>query len=664
MTARARLLPALGAALALQACAEAPAGPPRPAPAPPPATASATAPLPEPPPPPVAYDLVIRGGRVIDPASGRDGRFDIAVQGDHIAKIDPSIDASRASRVLDATGLIVTPGLLDLHTHVFAGTTGSYLSESTLAVMPDDFAPASCTTTVVDAGSAGHRTFARFKAKIVLPSRTRVLAFVNIVGEGMRGGAYEQKLADMDAEATGRLIEAERDILVGVKVAHYAGRGFEPIDRAVAATRAGGRVMVDFGEHKPPLSLEELFLRRLRPGDIFTHMYADVPGRTALVDDKGMLRPEVVRARERGILFDLGYGGASFVFSQAEPAIRQGFLPDTVSTDTHRTSRRGSMGSLLNVLSKLEALGMRLPDLIARTTKMPADAIDRPALGRLAEGGVADIAILAEEKGTFDFTDTRKGKITGTTRLSCAMTVRAGEVLWERAGKQAVPAVEGSLCPADMIEIQGEYCTKVEETCLKKRNPRQCAEFEQPTRCVGPSVSKHYCVDRYEWPNQKGALATVMVSWEEARTRCEAIGKRLCTDAEWTLACEGNERWPFPYGYTRDSVACAIDKPSPKVNEARLFSPRTQDAELARLDQREPSGARERCVSPFGVRDLTGNVDEWVVNERGVPYASALKGGNWGEYRNACRPTTLGHAEGFRYYQIGYRCCRSLEEGP
>jgi formylglycine-generating enzyme required for sulfatase activity len=149
-----------------------------------------------------------------------------------------------------------------------------------------------------------------------------------------------------------------------------------------------------------------------------------------------------------------------------------------------------------------------------------------------------------------------------------------------------------------------------------------------------------------------------MISWKEAKAACEAIGKRLCTDAEWTFACEGPERLPYPYGYIRDSAACSIDKPSPKVNEASLFSPKTQAAELARLDQREPSGSRDRCVSPFGVLDMTGSVDEWVVNQSGVPFQSALKGGNWGEYRNACRPSTLGHAEGFRYYQIGFRCCR------
>jgi formylglycine-generating enzyme len=224
------------------------------------------------------------------------------------------------------------------------------------------------------------------------------------------------------------------------------------------------------------------------------------------------------------------------------------------------------------------------------------------------------------------------------------------------------PPATAAVCPTDMVEIRGEYCARVVEVCLKRRKPWQCAEFQAPSVCEGPTQPKHYCVDRYEFPNKKGSLPTVMISWNNAKAECAAKGKRLCTEAEWTLACEGPSLLPFPYGFVRDSTACAIDKRSPKVDEARLFSSRTQADELARLDQREPSGSRERCVSAFGVHDMTGSVDELVVNERGVPYKSALKGGNWGEYRNACRPATLGHGEGFRYYQIGFRCCRDPEE--
>jgi formylglycine-generating enzyme len=217
-------------------------------------------------------------------------------------------------------------------------------------------------------------------------------------------------------------------------------------------------------------------------------------------------------------------------------------------------------------------------------------------------------------------------------------------------------------CPADMVLVEGSFCPDVVQTCDKKRLPWQCAEFARPTVCKGTEERRRYCIDRYEFPNEKGVKPVVMQSWYDAQRECKARHKRMCTDSEWTLACEGPERLPFPYGYVRDDKACAIDKPSPKVNEKRLFSKKHGAEEVARLDQREASGERPGCVSPFGVHDLTGNVDEWVINESGHPYKSSLKGGNWGEYRNACRPATRGHAEGFRYYQMGFRCCGDVPE--
>jgi formylglycine-generating enzyme required for sulfatase activity len=222
------------------------------------------------------------------------------------------------------------------------------------------------------------------------------------------------------------------------------------------------------------------------------------------------------------------------------------------------------------------------------------------------------------------------------------------------------PPSSASPCPDDMVEVKGAFCTELEQRCLKNRKPWQCAEFERPSRCRGERKPMHYCIDRYEYPNRKGDTPLVMQSFDDGKAKCEAQDKRLCTDSEWTLACEGPDELPFPYGHVRDSERCPIDKRSPKVDEARLFNRRTQDAEVARLDQREPSGSRPRCRSAYGVFDQTGNVDEWVVNETGRPHQSALKGGNWGEYRNACRPATRAHDEGFRYYQTGFRCCRDL----
>ena len=209
-----------------------------------------------------------------------------------------------------------------------------------------------------------------------------------------------------------------------------------------------------------------------------------------------------------------------------------------------------------------------------------------------------------------------------------------------------------------MLPVEGDYCEALAQTCLARRKPWQCARYEPARGCTGAVRAMRYCIDRFEYPNHAGALPDVMRSWTDAKQSCEALGKRLCTEREWTLACEGPARLAFPYGDERDATACPIDKPSPRVNERRLFWRATQADELRRLDQREPSGGMPRCVSAYGVHDLTGNVDEWVVNESGRPYRSSLKGGNWGEYRNACRPATRGHSEGFRYYQTGFRCCR------
>jgi len=222
-------------------------------------------------------------------------------------------------------------------------------------------------------------------------------------------------------------------------------------------------------------------------------------------------------------------------------------------------------------------------------------------------------------------------------------------------------------CPPDMVEVEGDYCPYVEQTCRRWLDPAtklQCAEFDKTAsagRCFMKTQHKHFCVDRYEWPNKSGALPTYMATWSEAKASCDGLGKRLCSDTEWTLACEGPERQPYPYGsgYERDARACNIDKPYVWPRPDRVYDPRTEVEELARLDQREPSGARAACVSPYGVHDMVGNVDEWVVNvsQYGKPYISALKGGYWGPVRTRCRPMTTGHNASFRYYQIGFRCC-------
>jgi sulfatase modifying factor 1 len=215
-------------------------------------------------------------------------------------------------------------------------------------------------------------------------------------------------------------------------------------------------------------------------------------------------------------------------------------------------------------------------------------------------------------------------------------------------------------CPTGMVEVDGDYCPSVEQKCLRWLDPetkQRCAEFSPTSSCKGKQAHKHFCIDRFEYPNAQGEKPTVMKTWIQAKATCASESKHLCGESEWTLACEGRERLPYPYGYTRSDAACNIDKPHPDVDESAFADPARRDAEVARLDQRDPSGAREACVSPYGVYDMTGNVDEWVVNESGKPYKSGLKGGYWGPVRDRCRPMTIAHDEEFSFYQIGFRCC-------
>lgn len=382
------------------------------------------------------YDLLVKGGHVIDPANNRDGVMDVAIANGKIAAVAPDIDASRARRVADARGLYVVPGLIDIHAHVFYGTADhSYLSGGPTAAQPDAHSFRSGQTTLVDVGGAGWRNFPQFKREIIDTSRTRVLSFINIVGHGMRGGPFEQDLNDMDAKLTAMRIRQFRDYIVGIKVAHYSGPEWDPVQRAVqAGTETGVPVMVDFGGHNPPLSLEDLLLKYLRPGDILTHTYAHVRGRIPIVGEDNKVRPYVWEARKRGVIFDVGHGGGSFLYRQAVPATQEGFYPDVISTDLHAGSMNGGMKDILNVMSKFLNLGMPLKDVIKANTATAAAVIKRPDLGNLSVGSEADLAVLAVRKGTFGFIDTEGGKATGDQKLECELTVRAGRVVWDLNG--------------------------------------------------------------------------------------------------------------------------------------------------------------------------------------------------------------------------------------
>ncbi len=385
------------------------------------------------------YTLVIKGGHVIDPKHGRDGVMDVAIADGKIAEVAPSIDAAKAARVVDAAGLYVVPGLIDLHAHVFHGTEpDAYLSNGLVAVAPDSHSFRSGQTTLVDVGGAGWRNFGQFKTNIIDTSRTRVLSFLNIVGSGMKGGPTEQNLADMDARLTAMRIRQHPDLIVGIKVAHYDGAEWDPVDRAVqAGTVADVPVMIDFGGHTPPLSLDDLLNKHLRPGDILTHMYAHVRGRSPIVNEQGQVEPYVLAARKRGVLFDVGHGGGSFLWRQAVPAAKQGFFPDIISTDLHTGSQNAGMKDILNTMSKVMNLGMPLKDVITANTAKAAAVIKRDDLGHLGVGTEADVAVLALRKGEFGFIDSSGGRMSGTQKLECEVTIRAGQVVWDLNGRAA-----------------------------------------------------------------------------------------------------------------------------------------------------------------------------------------------------------------------------------
>jgi dihydroorotase len=385
-------------------------------------------------------DLLLKGGHGIDPKNNIDSKMDVAIAEGKIAQVAPDIPATNAKKVVDVTGLIVTPGLVDMHVHVFPGNDlGAYIANAQTSVAPDGFTFRAGVTTVVDAGSSGWKNFRQLKAQTIDRAQTRVLALLNIVGTGMVGRFEEQDVTDMNPVMTAHMVkQLFPDIIVGIKAAHYWG-DFTQVDRAVEAGKlAGVPVMVDFGEHDPPLSIEALFMKHLRPGDIFTHTYSYGPTkRETVVDENGKVKPFIADARKRGIVFDVGHGGGAFSWRQAVPAIQQGFSPDVISTDLHTQSMNGGMKDLANVLSKFLNMGMSVQDAIARATWAPAKVINRKELGHLTVGAEADIAVFNLRKGDFGFLDVRGTKLKGTQKLEAELTIRAGKIVWDLNGVSA-----------------------------------------------------------------------------------------------------------------------------------------------------------------------------------------------------------------------------------
>jgi len=380
-----------------------------------------------------AYDLVLKGGRVIDPKNQLSAVMDVAIAGGKIARVAAGIPASEARAAADVFGLYVTPGLIDIHVHVYAGSGRKALTGDQ-SVYPDGFSFRSGVTTMVDAGTAGWRNFPDFRQRVIDRAGTRVLALLNIVGGGM-GESGENDPADMDAAAAAKMAKTHPDVIVGFKSAHYDGPGWPAIDNALTAGKTANLpVMVDFGYITKERNLLTLLGDKLRAGDIYTHCYS---GHREELLENGQLNPAMLTGRKRGIFFDVGHGAGSFYWNIAVPAFQQKFPPDSISTDIHTGSMNAGMKDMINVMSKVLNLGVPLEDVIRMSAWNPAKQIKRPQLGTLDIGAEADITVLRLDEGSFGFVDSAGARNGGSRQLACEMTVRAGRVVWDLNGRAA-----------------------------------------------------------------------------------------------------------------------------------------------------------------------------------------------------------------------------------
>jgi dihydroorotase len=378
------------------------------------------------------YDLLIQGGHVIDAKDGLSAVRDVAIRDGRIAAVAEHIDPASALKTVSAKGLYVTPGLIDIHVHVYASTGEAHSYAGDYSVFPDGFTFRVGVTTVADAGCAGYKNFEDFKEHVIDRSKTRVLAFLNIVGAGMRGPKYENNLADMEPQPAAEMAKKYPGLIIGIKTAHYAGPEWTPVEHAVeAGTLAKIPVMVDFGANKPERPITVLLEQKLRPGDIYTHCYSGLRNE---LDVSGHVNQGMIEGRKRGVIFDVGHGGGSFAWRIAVPMTKQGFWPDSISTDLHTSAMNSGMKDMLNVMDKFLALGMSVDDVIARSTWNPAKEIHHDELGNLSVGSPADVAVLRIERGHYGFTDMYGARMDGDRKFLCEMTVRNGKVVYDLNG--------------------------------------------------------------------------------------------------------------------------------------------------------------------------------------------------------------------------------------
>lgn len=393
------------------------------------------------------FDLLIKGGEVVDPGAGYSGLLDIAIKRDRIAAVEANIPAESAFRIIDAGGQFVTPGLVDLHTHVYHGVTY-------WGVHADPVAARSGVTTWLDAGSAGGYNFPGFREFIVKPSTARIYALLNIASIGLTAQTYELSNLDYcDIDLCCKLIDLNRDVILGVKarIDHNTtrGTGIAPLSRArEAADRSELPLMVHIGMG-PPAIVD--VLNYLKPNDILTHCFTG--GDMRIIDDSGKLRDEAKRAWDKGVILDIGHGAGSFSFETAEALMSAGYRPDVISSDIHQVSIHGPMFDMPTCLSKFMLLGMSLAEVIRAATERPAQVVGlQNEIGTLRPGALADLALFRLESGEFAFYDVRMNTRTGSQLLRNTLTLVNGRELPVITDDPPAPWIELSQAQRALIE--------------------------------------------------------------------------------------------------------------------------------------------------------------------------------------------------------------------
>ena len=397
---------------------------------------------------PTRLDLILKGGHVVDPANDIDAIMDVGIADGKIARVEAKIPGADAEHSVDVSGLYVTPGLIDIHVHSYhlrgasADPAGSDLyskaGKYTGSLRADAHFLKEGVTTCVDTGTAGADEIEHFRKTVIEKSLCRQYAYVNISAPGM--GEPEQTVSNLDPRTAAEAARAHADVVVGIKTAHFWTKlpfddehpPWASVDNAVAAGEICGMpVMVDFWPRPPERPYDDLILKHLRPGDIHTHVFAR---QFPILDDDVRVHDYMFAARERGIHFDVGHGAASFWFRNGVPALQQGFPPDSISTDLHMGNINGHVHSMLDCMSKYLAMGMAFQEVIYRSTVTPAKAIRHTELGTLSVGAAADVAVLNRRGGNFTFRDCGWGRISGSERLECDLTLVAGQIVWDRPG--------------------------------------------------------------------------------------------------------------------------------------------------------------------------------------------------------------------------------------